>query len=142
MADLASLSRKLLKLSLTTDGLLSSWPMVNTRRLRMLQGTPLSYRRSRCKPESSNWKRNFAPARQTPTPVCSTQPCRGRSSAKLYTQMDMIVQLKQMNVHLMAQQAHLLTQLAAANQLVTSVWALLTVHTVYAKLGETRNTEA
>ena len=33
----------------------------------------------------------------------------------------MIIQLKHINALLMAQQAHLLTQLAAANQLVTSV---------------------
>ena len=36
------------------------------------------------------------------------------------TQTDIIVQLKQMNAHLMAQQAILLTQLATANKLITS----------------------
>ena len=34
--------------------------------------------------------------------------------------MDMIVQLKQMNAYLMAQQAHLLTKVATASQLVTT----------------------
>ena len=43
----------------------------------------------------------FAPAGQTPSPVCSPQPSHGRSSslpaAQVNTHMDIIVQLKQMN---------------------------------------------
>ena len=40
---------------------------------------------------------------------------------QLDTETDILVQLTQMNAHLMAQQAHLSTQLATANQLNISV---------------------
>ena len=61
----------------------------------------------------------------SPASAAATKPSRSRSSSSLAsqldTQMEMIVQLKQIYAHLMTQQAHLLTQLATANQLVTSL---------------------
>ena len=109
MADLASTARKLLKLSLFPPRLVAKGQHTATTdatgHSRFQQPADDSHalqtKVAQLEAQVRRRSAEFAPAGQTPSPVCSPQPSHGRSSslpaAQVNTHMDIIVQLKQMN---------------------------------------------